>query len=66
MKTNNRFTVDIEIPRLFLTIPIKADNWGEALTKAGLLKPLDYISFTGGSECMDHSTPRISTIIHQD
>lgn len=66
MKTSNRYTVDIEIPRFFITIPITAENWGEALAKASLIKPLEYISFKYKAECMDHATPTISVICHQD
>lgn len=66
MKTSNRFTVDLEIPRLFLSIDITAENWGEALAKASQVRPLQYVKFKTGSHLLDSENPKIMGILKQD
>ena len=61
-----RYTTDIEIPRLVVSVDFEADSWGDAIAKASEINPLRFIKTVGKSSLMDSNGSRVITLILQD
>lgn len=61
-----RFTTDIEIPRLVVSVDFEATSWGDAIAQASEMNPLRFIKTTAKSSLMDSDKSRVVTLILQD
>jgi hypothetical protein len=60
-----KFTIDIEIPRFTLSIPVTADTWDQALAAGALINPSNYFKTINGADWMDSDKPEIIAVIKQ-
>lgn len=61
-----KYTTDIEIPRLIISVDFEADSWSDATMKAAAINPLKFVKTAPKATIMDSEGSRVVALILQD